>query len=212
MKFVDTKIIACDLLFLSQNDPIFASYNIDINDIPWTVFDSGYSGLVRILQGQQISYKGAETMWRGLESTAFSLGYDTVSIAFMESLNEDALKSFGFSRQKQKYLKALNRNISNDIFDFETLKHACDADVIAEITKLKGFGMWSAQMYLILCLQRKNVMPARDLVVDRAVMQVFDLDMRPFYAHVISLTNRWDGRLTAATLLLWYLQVFRFSR
>jgi len=202
----DDPIIANDLKLLLKDDKAFAPYNINPDNILWPRFESGVKGLVRILIGQQISFKAVDALWLKLNQARGK----TDILEFLKSQSEEALKSYGFSRQKQTYLHALIGAIDNG-FNVDDLNDQSETNIIKAITSLKGFGVWSAQIYLLFSLRRRDVLPDNDLVIDKALQHIFNLENRPNQVQRARLSHLWSGRKTAATLILWHLQIYHFQ-
>lgn len=196
-----------DINYLLQHDKLFAHYSIQIDEIRWKAFEGGFAGLVRILQGQQISYKVANNLWQKMCKDA-SRG---ITLEYIRSLNEKQLKEFGFSKQKQLYLKNLMNAVEDKIIKFSDFLERPNEEVIKLITKIKGFGDWSAQIYLILCLQRRDVFPTKDLVVIKAIQSILNHTQKPTKEMLLQLNQQWTEKQTAATLLLWQIQVFKLQ-
>ncbi len=194
-----------DLNQLIQNDDVFKKFEINIDDIQWPIFENGFEGLVRILQSQQISFKGAGTLWLKLKKDLKDITPQNLS-----HLNEDELKKYGFSRQKQSYLTHLIEQ-ENKV-NFDVISIHSNKEIIKLITSIKGFGIWSAQIYLIFCLYRSDVILQKDLVIDNALINLFDLKVRPKPDEVLMISKQWKGYETAAMLILWQLQIYYFKK
>ena len=195
----DIPYIAEDLTHLRAHDPVFAPLDIKNEYLPWHTFEHGFEGLVRVVQSQQIAAKVADMLWAKLKQA----GQGAVSAEFVLSLSAEQLKPFGMSAQKTKYIQLLAHDVMNGTFDPAALQTLSNDEAMARITTLKGFGPWSAQIYLMFCEQRRNILPAGDLVLDRAIQAMFDLPERPTYAVLQEMTQHWEGRYTAASLLCW---------
>jgi len=205
-KFIkDISPIKEDIDFLLKNDVRLSKFEIQQNDILWPVFETGFEGLVRILQGQQISFKGANTMWRNLKNN-----FGVINIKTIRNLSEKDLKSYGFSKQKQTYLDHLIETVQNNELFFDEMENQSNDGVLNAITSIKGFGNWSAQAYLLLCLNRSNIILQKDLVVDQALMNLLKLEERPTSGQVSELCKAWEGRESAAMLILWHLKIYHF--
>lgn len=204
MKFLhDIPDIKEDLQYLTTKDSIFKGYDIKIANLPWKMFEPGFEGLTRTLQSQQISYKVADTLWVRLKE----LSRGRVTPEFFLSLDDRTLKYTGFTRQKSSYMKGVCELIIRKEFNPNDWDSLSDDEAVKKITDVKGFGLWSAQVFMLFSLGRRNILPAKDLVVDRAIQQLFQLDKRPDYDEAKKLATPWNDRLSAATLLLWHLYI-----
>jgi DNA-3-methyladenine glycosylase II len=123
------------------------------------------------------------------------------------AMPDDDLRSCGLSFQKIKYIRGLADAVANDQIDFRALKRAPDDQVIAVLTSLKGFGVWSAQMILIFTLARPNVWPAGDLGVQEGLRLYRRLPDRPTAKETESYgLKKFTPHASAAALLLWRLK------
>ncbi len=202
-KLIDIPDIHIDLETLLSQDKLFSKYDISLSDISWRMFEPDFQGLTRTLQSQQISYKVANILWDRLKD----LVEGNVTPEFFLSLDEKTRKYTGFTRQKSGYMNNLCKLILEKEFNPNEWSHLSDHEIIEKITSLKGFGLWSAQVFMLFSLGRRNILPAKDLVLDNALQKMFQLNERPSYEKVLALTSRWEGRLSAVTLLLWHLYI-----
>jgi DNA-3-methyladenine glycosylase II len=187
---------------LRGSDSILSPLDITDDQLPWPVHETGFKGMVRIVQGQQISAKVASTLWARLDEHCQTTNM-LIDVPTILGLDSEDLRPFGFSKQKFNYIHGMAEAINNGAIDIAHLERLDNQDVIKEIIKVKGFGLWSAQLYLMFCMTRPNVLPAKDLGLDRAVQALFKLQARPSYEELCEYTKQWDGHLTAATMLLW---------
>ena len=167
----------------------------------WPRFTAGYPGLVRIVQGQQISSVLADRFWERLATAAG--GEDAVTPDFFCRCDPELLRSLGFTGRKIESLRSLADRVAQGDFAITSLHQAKDTTLDAMIIAQKGFGPWSAHMYRLFCLARPNVLPRSDLVVDRGVMRIFKSKERPDYPTLQTLCARWHGNWSALTLTLW---------
>ena len=89
--------------------------------------------------------------------------------------NEILRVQIGLSYKKIEYIKELSSRISNGKLDFSSLINNSDEEVIAELIKVKGIGRWTAEMFLIFCLEREDVIPLGDLGVRKAIQRLYNL-------------------------------------
>ena len=200
----DVEPINSDLDFLMR-ESLFEGYGFVRERMLWPVYPTGFAGLVRIVLGQQVSTHVAEVMWQ-----KFSAAAPSVSPGWVLQQDFDDLRALGLSRQKTRYIQSLAEAVEGGVFDVEALEAMSDEAVVKAVTAQLGFGLWSAQMYLIFSLCRPNILPKSDLGVDKALVEVFGLKDMPDYAEALHITKAWDGRLTAFSMLLW--QVYMHHR
>ena len=194
---IDDPTLRRDIEYLLEKDIFFSRFDVVPDNIIWPRYPKGAEGLVRIIQAQQIAFKTAETLW--LKTQDYLKGQPVIVLAQAPSKD---LKSLGFSRQKQNYLHYLFA-ILNKVPDFiEKLEAARNEQAIQQLIMLKGFGTWSAQIYLLMAATRRNIFVQDDLVIRKAI-------------HHFKIKNNivkgWDGFYSAATLLLWHLYIHKLK-
>lgn len=161
----------------------------------------GFGDLLRILTGQQLSIKAAATIFERLEQ---ALGNPPTPEALL-GRTDDELRAIGFSRQKVAHSKGLARAVLEGRLDPEQLASMIDEDVIETLTALKGFGRWSAEMFLMLALGRCDVWPVDDLGIRAGLQILLDLEERPDRQRTFELGLGWAPHRSAMALLLWHL-------
>ena len=116
----------------------------------------------------------------------------------------EALRALGLSRQKAAFALALAGDLVERRLDLDGLAALDDEPAIAELTKVKGIGRWSAEIYLLFCLQRPDVWPAGDLALQVAMQRLKRLRQRPSPDRLIKLAKPWRPHRGAAAHLLWH--------
>ncbi|MDD4816539.1 MAG: hypothetical protein PHI85_01030 [Victivallaceae bacterium] len=120
---------------------------------------------------QQLAIKSADAIFRRIEAL---LG--EVTAERLLAVGFDELRVCGLSGRKIEYLRGIAEAKISDAIDFETLVEKPDAEVIAELVKLKGVGVWTAEMLLIFALGRPDVLSFKDLGIRRGIMILNHLD------------------------------------
>jgi DNA-3-methyladenine glycosylase II len=159
---------------------------------------NGFPTLLHIILEQQVSIDAAAAMHRRLAGLCQPLAPEP----FL-ALDDAALRSCGFSRQKTDYARRLAASVASGEFDFDRLDAADDASALAALVALKGIGRWSAEIYLIFALGRPDIWPAGDLGLQLAVADCLDLDMRPGEPALRAIGDRWQPWRSVAACLFW---------
>jgi DNA-3-methyladenine glycosylase II len=160
---------------------------------PWSV-------LVRAVVGQQLSAKAAATIFaRVLEP----YGGRMPSPEELLKASEKNLRAAGLSGRKVEYVHDLARHVSDGELELESVATMSDEEVIEEITAVRGFGRWSAEMFLIFHLGRPDVLPVGDLGIRRAVERQYGLDELPDADELERIAEPWRPQRTLACLYLW---------
>jgi 3-methyladenine DNA glycosylase/8-oxoguanine DNA glycosylase len=156
--------------------------------------------LVSAIIYQQISGKAAAAIEARVEAL---FGGRLPTAAELAAIGEDRLRAAGLSRQKIAYLKDLARHVAAGELTLERLDDLEDAAVIEALRRVKGFGLWTAQMFLLFHLDRPDVLPATDFGIRKAVMRAYGLRSMPTPAKVERIGARWRPYASAAAWFLW---------
>jgi len=162
--------------------------------------EPGFATLLRIMVAQQLSTKSAAAIWARLEAACGS----AVSAQRFLELEEAAFRTVGFSRQKMAYGRALAEAIAGGALDLETLAAAPEDDAIAAISALRGFGRWSAEIYLLFALGRADIFPADDLGLQVGMQRLKRLEERPNRKAMDALAEAWRPLRGCGAIFLWH--------
>ena len=161
--------------------------------------DPGAITLLRTIVGQQVSVAAARSMWSKLEE-----GYGTPpDLKRILKATDDELRVAGISRQKAGYARSLAELVLSKELDLANLP-ADDDEAIALLTKIKGIGRWSAEIYLLFAEGRRDVWPAGDLAVQIEIGRLLGLDERPTEKRLRELGEAWRPHRGAAAVLAWH--------
>jgi len=158
-----------------------------------------FKALIRAIVGQQLSTKAAATIFARFESL-----YDTFPTPPMVSATSDEkLRGVGLSTQKAGYLRDLCRCIECGTLPIDALDRLDDEAVIESLTKVKGVGRWTAEMFLIFRLQRPDVLPVGDLGIVKAVQRAYSLRKAPTPERLTRIGEAWRPYRSVACWYLW---------
>jgi DNA-3-methyladenine glycosylase II len=149
--------------------------------------------------GQQVSVASAAAIWRKLEE-AMGMGVPADRIL---AADFDALRACGLSRQKQGYARSLAELTVSGGLDFANLPDDDEA-AIELLTRIKGIGRWSAEIYLLFAEGRADVFPAGDLAVQIELGRLLGLPERPSEKQLRTLTEGWRPWRGAAAIFAWH--------
>ena len=157
---------------LRNNDPILSKIiSATASNQYLTINKKPFETLANAIIGQQISVMAAASILRKLNNKIPSISAKNIN-----KLHHMTLKSCGLSRQKILYLRILSNMCISKPSLFTDLKHLSNNDIIAELTKLKGIGEWTAQMYLIFQLNRQDVVPMLDIGFINSFKKIYKID------------------------------------
>lgn len=160
----------------------------------------GFEHFLRIIAGQQLSVKAAATIFSRLEQR---LGGDFQPERLLE-IGDEELRGLGLSRQKIGYARGLAHAVLDGSLVPEALAELPDEAVIAQITRLKGFGRWSAEMFLLFSLGRPDVWPADDLGIQAGLHKLRNMRRRPDRNKTEIIGRRWRPYRGAAAIFVWH--------
>ncbi len=154
--------------------------------------------LARSIVGQQISVKAAQAVWERYEKKIIKVNpKNTLKMHFM------TLKSCGLSRQKISYLKSLSKSFIEKQINTNKWATYSDEEIITELTKIKGIGRWTAEMYLIFNLCRPDIFPADDLGLIKGICNCYNIKYPISKEHAIKLSQKWRPYRSVATWYFW---------
>jgi len=158
-------------------------------------YDSNYSrALALLIIEQQVSFKAAITIKERFLKMINNL--DNVEVL---QIHSDDIQSIGISHRKVEYIKNVYEYFQKSNFNFQK---SSEDDVIKELTKIRGIGLWSAQMFLIFVLFRINIFSKGDLALMNSLKINYQIDIKNT-DHVDKLIDKWSPYKTVASLILW---------
>ncbi len=163
--------------------------------------DDHYGALVRTITGQQLSVLAARAIY-GRLTDRFG-GRPPTPQEILDDEPEELRAAAGLSRAKVTYLRSLAEHVISGDLELERLDELSDEDVVAELTAVKGLGLWSAQMFLMFHLSRPDVLPVGDLGIRRAIERAYALEELPEPAAIERIAEPWRPHRTLACRYLW---------
>jgi len=160
-----------------------------------------FASLVRVIMGQQLSGKAADTIHGRLVALVKESG--GVTPKSIRALEATAMRGAGVSSQKIRYLYDLADHVSDGRLDLHSLDGHPDEEVIAKITAVKGLGRWSAEMFLMFRLNRPDILPVGDLGIVKGMQRLFDMKRRPSAKTMTRLAEPWRPYRSIASWYVW---------
>jgi DNA-3-methyladenine glycosylase II len=158
----------------------------------------GFEGLARIVVGQQLSTASAGAIWHRFGSAIEPIRADVLLCA-----SEETLRATGLSRTKIKTLRAIASAMAHENLDLERLAAASDEAVHEVLTRVSGIGPWTADIFLMFCLGRRDAFAAGDLALQVATQHALGLGQRPSPHELLELAEPWRPWRGVAARLLW---------
>ena len=157
-----------------------------------------FEHLLRIIVGQQLYGKAAATIYDRVEA---AMG-EVIPENFLDKSDQE-LREFGLSWQKIEYGRGLSKAVLDGFRPKDLIKKS-DQEVLETITALKGFGRWSAEMFLMFSLGRPDIWPAGDLAVQEAVKKLKGLKESPGQKEMDIIAKPWRPHRASVAVFLWH--------
>ena len=184
---------------LAEREPAFARV-VEKHGVPEPRNSApGAQTLLRTIVGQQVSVAAARAMWAKLEA-AFGSPPD---LQLLLAASDEDLRAAGMSRQKSGYIRSLAQLVISGELNLDNLP-IDDEEAIALLTRIKGIGRWSAEIYLLFAEGRDDVFPAGDLAVMVELGRLMGLPERPSEKQLREIAEPWKPYRGAAAILAWH--------
>ncbi len=159
----------------------------------------GFETFLSTIVSQQISTEAAAAIMRRVHALL-----PTMEAQDVLRLPAGTLRAAGLSRRKVEYVEALARAIDANQFEISRLAEMDDQAVVEAITSLKGFGVWSAEIYLMFSLQRSDIFPAGDLAIRIALQKLKRIECKLNEKQAREVVESWSPYRSAGSLFLWH--------
>jgi DNA-3-methyladenine glycosylase II len=185
-----------DIDLLIGRDNLFATIWEAYGPPPDWSREIGFESLGRIILEQQVSLASANAHFQKLN--AYLAEFSPVHIL---KLTDEEMRSCQISRQKAKYLRALSEAVSSGEIDLAQLTDMSEPDIRLRLTAIKGIGHWTADIYLMFCLQQKDIFPIGDIAVVNTVKELSGVQT---VDEIRALAETWRPLRSLATYFLWH--------
>jgi len=188
------------IIHLKKADPVLAAIIKKAGPYRVTYTEPVFQTLVRSIVFQQLNGKAAMTIFNRLAEAAKVTPLTPEAILKMRP---QKMRAAGLSKQKTLYIRELARLTRDGDIQFERLPEMEDAAIIETLTRVKGVGVWTVQMFLMFALQRPNVLPVGDLGVRAAIKKAYGLAELPKPQEMESIAAAWHPYCSIASWYLW---------
>jgi DNA-3-methyladenine glycosylase II len=159
-----------------------------------------FAAIVKAITSQQLSVKASKTIYQRV-ADLFPGGTPTPE--GFAAISDGQLRGAGLSRQKVVYVRDLCAKVLDGTLPLEALTHMEDEAAIDAITRVKGLGRWSAEMFLMFRLHRPDVMPVDDLGIVNAIKRAYRLRKKPAARRMLQISEAWRPYRSVACWYLW---------
>ncbi|PUA38204.1 DNA-3-methyladenine glycosylase 2 family protein [Paenibacillus elgii] len=184
--------------YLCRNDVKLAALIALIGEVTFNVRSSHFESLVLSIVGQQLSVKAAATINNRVRSLVSSITPEEI-----DRVDPEALRTAGLSSAKINYIKDLSAKLLHQEIDLTQLPQLEDREVIEMLTKVKGIGQWTAEMFLIFSLGRMNVLSLGDVGLVRGARWLYSAETKKDGNPLAQHAQKWSPYCSVASLYLW---------
>ena len=185
--------IAEGAAWLCAKEPRFAHAMQELPPLPLRLKPDGFAELLSAIVSQQVSVASANAIWGRLVDAGMT------EPAAVAATSQDDLRALGLSQQKARYAHAL----AEAGIDYDALRTAPTAQVIATLTAVPGIGVWTAEIYAMFALGRADVFAPGDLALQEAARLIFDLPERPKDKVLRQMADHWSPWRSVAARIMW---------
>jgi DNA-3-methyladenine glycosylase II len=186
---------------LKKVDPVMARIIVAIGPFEIRVSPRRFQALARAIMFQQLAGSAATAIYGRV--VALFPGRSFPTPAQLLATSDEDLRKAGLSRQKIAYLRDLAQHVTNKSLNFHRFSRMSDDEIIADLTRVKGIGRWTAEMFLMFNLGRPDVLALDDLGLRSAARQLYGLQNLPSRRELQELGERWRPFRTVAAWYLW---------
>ena len=186
-----------ELAYLRKKDKRLGEVIDQIGRVERTVDTDLFSAVVHHIIGQQISTKAQTTIWQRMQDALGVVNAETILAA-----GAPKLQAQGMTFRKAEYITDFAQKVHSGAFSLDAVAQMPDAEAIQALTALKGIGVWTAEMILLFCLQRPDMLSYDDLAIQRGLRMVYhhrDIDRARFERY----RRRYSPYGSVASLYLW---------
>jgi len=159
--------------------------------------EGGFPGMIHLILGQQVSIEAADAMYARLKR----LG--PVTPEFLLALDDETLRSCGFTRMKTRYARTLADAVLGGL-DLDGVAALDSTAAVTELVALPGIGRWTAECFLLFSAGHRDVFPAADLALRIGWQEIAGLTITPSEAELRAHAVGWSPRRSAAAHLIWH--------
>ncbi|MEK7172549.1 MAG: DNA-3-methyladenine glycosylase 2 family protein [Patescibacteria group bacterium] len=186
-----------------KKDPILHSYLKQVGPIEDLQGDLPKNYFLRICKeivGQQLSSKAGRAIFSRFKNV-FPQG--VICPEAVLATSHETLRNSGISHAKARYIRNLAQAIANGDLDFKNFKKLANEQIIEQLTKVKGIGPWTSQMFLMFTMGREDVFSPGDLGLRKAIKKIYKFKKEPSPKQIEKIVSQWSPYKTYGCLALW---------
>jgi len=196
-------VILKDEVDYLKNKDIVVSDLIDlVGELSREIIPNHFIALVNSIIYQQISFKAGNTIWNRFSDLLGAITPENVI-----NISSEDLRSCGLSKSKTGYVKNVANAIVDGKLNVKELKNQTDEEIVTNLIKIKGIGNWTAEMFLIFSLNRKNVINYDDLAIRKGIQWLYKLKDEPTKSEFEAIRDRFTPYNTILSFYLWEITI-----
>lgn len=190
--------------YLARHDTVLAQVIQGAGLPTITPHENYYQELVESIVSQQLSVKAAATILKRFVELFPGASFPAPNQILTKDIEE--LRAVGLSRQKASYIQDLAVKVLDGSVRFNHLDTLTNDEVVAELTQIKGVGVWTVHMFLLFCMGRLDVFPTGDLGIKNGIQKLYRLDQKPSVEQMeeIARKNSWHPYESVASWYIWH--------
>ena len=185
---------------LLRRDPVMGAIVKSVGPFEMEVRGAPYQSLVRAILYQQLAGPAAAAIERRFLAL---FGDRLPRPEQLAPMTDEQLRGAGISRQKAGYLRSIAEHFADGRLSDKNLLKMPDEEVIEAVTQIKGVGRWTADMLLMFCIGRPDVLPVGDLGIQNAMKRAYNLDELPNPETMVEIAEPWRPYRSAGSWYLW---------
>jgi DNA-3-methyladenine glycosylase II len=186
---------------LSKADPVLARIIAEVGPLGVMPRAERFQALARTIIFQQLAGAAANAIYNRFVGLFPGAPFPSAEQVLAKSDAE--LRAVGLSEKKALYIKDLASHVRDGTLNFHLFHRMTDDEIITDLTRVKGIGKWTAEIFLMFNLGRPDIMPADDLGVQNAVKRYYRMRQRPNRKRLLRHAERWRPYRSAAAWYLW---------
>ncbi|GAB1456122.1 MAG: DNA-3-methyladenine glycosylase 2 family protein [Spirochaetia bacterium] len=193
-----------DICELFQKDAVFIMIDKQYGNPPRWTRAEGFESLCQIILEQQVSLASAKAHFNKLKAYIREFSPEEIL-----KLSDIEMRNCQISRQKAVYLRSLSNAVRTKNLELDRLNALSEEEIREALTEIKGIGKWTSDIYLMFCLQRKDIFPSGDIAVIRAINELYSVKTKD---EAIELSSRWKPLRSLASYYFWHFYLSRRNR
>lgn len=203
------RITTEELDYLRNTDEKMRKLIDIVGDIDREYIPNPFIALLNSIVFQQLSYKAATTIWGRFEKLVKEITPKKILIH-----SDEELRECGLSKTKVQYVKNIANAVLNGRLNLERINELSNEEIVGQLIAIKGIGVWTAEMFLIFSLCRKDIISYGDLGIRRGIKWLYGLKDEPNKEEFVVVKDRYSPNNTIASFYLWEITIrnlFKFE-